>query len=141
GYYARSFGCKKAPSAADSWSQDAMCMTSKHWKECYSSSVCHPRKKALARGFHGAWRPPLRGGVQNDGWPWGADRPAEQPGDRAGVEAAPFDEDHAQQDIPDQAPQPARGQGRQPPHPDRRAHEGPAQERRQRRGHEVTAQL
>src|SRR5215475_6244993 len=45
GYYARSFGCKKAPSAADSWSQDAMCMTSKHWKECYSSSVCHPRKK------------------------------------------------------------------------------------------------
>src|SRR5215475_11795380 len=47
GYYARSFGCKKAPSAADSWSQDAMCMTSKHWKECYSSSVCHPRKKEL----------------------------------------------------------------------------------------------
>ena len=28
-----------------------------------------------------------------------------------------------------------------PPHPDRRAHESPAQERRQRRGHEVTAQL
>jgi hypothetical protein len=110
-------------------------------------------KKALERGFHGAWRPPLRGGVQNDWWPWGADRPAEQPGDdagrdppgapgdRAGVEVAPFDEDHAHQDAPDQAPQPARGQGRQPPHPDRRAHEGPAQECRQRRGHEVTAQL
>jgi hypothetical protein len=31
-------------------------------------------QKALERGFHGAWRPPLRGGIQHDGWPWGAER-------------------------------------------------------------------
>ena len=48
GCHSRSFGCKKARSSAGYLSQDAMLTTSKHRKECYSSSVCHPRKKEPA---------------------------------------------------------------------------------------------
>jgi len=33
--------------------QDAMCRTSKHRKECDSSSVCHPRKKWVPDGASG----------------------------------------------------------------------------------------